>query len=206
VVVTTEGVIERIGLGDGEARRVGELELPDGAVVSAVHPTLAGQRLVVVAEQFLAVVDLEGNVLYPSDEPADEASEPAALAADPPWGARCIALTPASSDGNAAIVSLTDGVVLAAEPADAVLDVSADGCTVLTRSAGEVAVLADGRLARLGSATSARLAPDGRAAAVWRDVRTLELIVFDDSLEPEPPIDLTSALPATRSDVVFLDR
>jgi len=69
LAVTTDGSVVAIRVGDRQPRQLSTLALPTDATVTAVYPAADGQRLVVYAESYVAVLDPDGAIVFEATFP-----------------------------------------------------------------------------------------------------------------------------------------
>ena len=181
--VSASGGVYRVEPGDDEAERIGAVAVPAGATIEWVGPAADGRRIVVGGATFEAVIDLDARTLFST-------TFPTALRPTPPEP-RWTCLPVGGEDGWHSIVDLESGEqVIELTTVDDVLGISADGCTVLGDIDGTANLItADGVLG-VGTYDRAVLAPDGRSVVGVRD-DLIELVVVDDDMNADDPIDLT---------------
>lgn len=184
-MVSIEGTVMRLAAGDDAVERLGTLAIPAGSSIRWAVPTMDGERIVVAGDMFQAVVDLDGTTLFSTRfTTATEVDEP-----HPSW-----ACLPIGGEGSwHSMIDLDTGEQLADISDGEVIDVAADGCTVLVqRGATAVIVSATGDEVSIGRVESAHLGPDGRSVVRLLDDRTLELVRLTDDGALDTPIDLTT--------------
>lgn len=194
VMVSAEGGVFRFGPGDQEADRIGEVVVPTGSTVTWVAPSRSGERLVVGGTGFEAVVDLDGGTVFATTFAGP--TEP--LRPHPAW--RC--LPAGSDDAGHSLVDLGSGEQLADLTGMSIVDVSADGCTVIGERAGAFQLVSADGTVRLGVLNSVAVAPDGDAVVWTTTTGRTELVGVTDDLELTDPIELVGA--PTNLDVAFL--
>lgn len=195
VMVSVDGGIFRIGSGDREAERIGDVAIPAGSNVAWAVPTFLGERIVVGGTGFVAVVDLDGTTLFTTTFAG--AGEP--LRPHPAW--RCL---PVAAETGHSLVSLDAGEQLADLTDLTVTAVSADGCTVVGERTDSFELIdADGTI-DLGPLRDVALAPDGDSVVRTTTAGLTELVAVTDDGELGDPIELVGA-PRSRT-VAFLRR
>lgn len=194
VMVSVNGGVFRVGKGDEDAERIGEVAVPAGSTVAWVRPTFLGERLVLGGPGFEAVVDLDGNTIFATTFAAP--TDP--LRPGPSW--RCLPV--GGEDSGHSIVALETGEQRADLTGMTIADVSADGCTVVGERDGAFELVnADGS-ARLGDLRRVALAPDGDSIVRTTTTGRTELVTVSDALELSEPIELVDA--PTNLTVAFL--
>jgi hypothetical protein len=195
VMVSVDGVVFRIGTGDREANRIGEVPIPAGSTVAWALPSHLGERLVVGGTGFVAVVDLDGAILF-STTFAD-AGEP--LRPHPAW--RCL---PVGGEVGHSLVALDSGEQLADLSGLTVTAISADGCTVVGERAGTFELVNSDGMVSLGALRHVAVAPNGDGVVWTTTTGRTELVAVSEDLELAEPIELAGA--PTSQIVAFLRR
>ncbi len=195
VMVSIDGGVFQVASGDQQAEPLGQIVVPTDDQVRWVHPTFAGERLVVVGEALQVVIDLDGRTIFTT-------SFSEALTIDVPdraWS--CLPV--GGGDTYQSVVSLDSGEQLIDLTGLTVTGASNDGCTVIGERDGvfEVAT-ADGPV-RLGRVRSATLGPDGRSVVWTTTSGRTELLTIDGDLELADPIDISDVATSSIA-VVFL--
>lgn len=194
VMVSVDGGVFRIGPGDQEAERIGAVAVPAGSTVDWAVPSLSGERLVVGGTGFEAIVDLDGDVTFATTFAAP--TEP--IRPRPAW--RCLPV--GGEDAGHSIVDLESGEQRADLTGVSIVDVSADGCTVVGERAGAFELIsADGSI-RIDDVRSIALAPDGDAVVRTTTTGRTELVTVGDDLELADPLELDGT--PTNLSVAFL--
>lgn len=193
VMVSVDGGVFRIGGGDREAERIGDLAVPTGSTVAWALPTYLGERLVVGGAGFVAVVDLDGATLFATTFAGD--GEP--LRPRPGW--RCL---PVTGDTGHSLVSLDDGEQLADLTGLSVTSVSGDGCALVGERDGTFELVDGDGAVRLGALRDVALAPDGDTVVWTTAAGRTELVKLTDDRTLADPVELLGA-PTSRS-IVFL--
>lgn len=194
VMVSVDGGVYRIGPGDEEAERIGEVPVPTGSTVAWAVPSFLDERLVIGGTGFEAVVDLDGATTFATTFAA--ATEP--MPPRPAW--RCLPV--GSDDAGHSIVALQTGEQRADLTGMSIVDVSADGCTVVGERAGAFELVGPEGRVRLGVLRDVTVAPDGDAVVWTTTTGTTELVPVSDDLELGEPIGLAGA--PTNLTVTFL--
>ncbi len=195
LMVSIDGEISMIERGAQEARSLGSTAVPSGATVRSVHPTAAGERIVVIGNVFVAVVDLDGNTVFNTTftTPVD------VVPPEPEWS--CL---PVGGDGTYhSVVSLDSGEQLADLTGIDVIGVAGDGCSVLGERNGIIELVTADGIVRLGQVRAAWLAPDGRSVVRTTTTGRTELIRIDDDLAIGDPVVFDDA--PSNLEVAFLD-
>lgn len=157
VYVTGNGDVAAAAADSREPTDLGSIPVPGGDQVIAVSPALDHQRLVVTGNRFVAVVNLDGEVLF-------QTTFTSTMTMLTPWSTwRCLPV--GGDDAFHSLVDLDTGETLADLSDGSVSTTSADGCAVhLITDVGSRVV------SHLGTATidpgvrSVVLAPDATAA------------------------------------------
>lgn len=194
VMVSVDGGVFRIEPGDDEAERIADVAVPLGSTVTWALPSLGRDRIVIGGTGFEAVVDLDGEVTFQTTF----ATPVEPIRPRPGW--RCLPV--GADDTGHSIIDLESGEQRADLTGYAVVDVAADGCTVIGERARSFDLLSGDDSARLGVARSVALAPDGRAVVRTTTTGRTELVTVSDDLELAEPIELVGA--PTNLSVAFL--
>lgn len=169
VYVTESGDVLAAGADSREPTELGSIPVPGGDQVVAVSPALDHQRLVVTGGRFVAVLDLDGEVVF-------QTTFTSTLTMLTPWSTwRCL---PVGGDGEFhSLIDLDTGETLADLSDGSVSATSADGCAVHLNTDGGSRVLSHLGTATLGpDVRSVVLAPDATAALTIDTTGTARLI------------------------------
>ena len=186
LMISIDGGVHLVESGQAEARELGQVAVPSGATVAAVHPVFDGERLLVSGSVFEAVIDLEGRTLFTTTF-----ATPVEVASPAPDGT-CLAIGGGTSFHS--IVDLETGDQLADLSGVEVIGASRDGCTVLGERAGITEVISADGTVSLGRVRSAALGPDGRAVVRTPTSGPPEILPIDD-LRLGDPVLLTDTPP-----------
>lgn len=201
LAVTTDGSVIGLRVGDRQVRQLGTLTLPSGATVTRVHPAAEGTRLVVYADAYVGVLDVDGTVLY---EAAFDAGAEAPEPFTPAWEWICLPVGIGTPE--AAIIDLTDGTQVTRLRGIAATDASADGCTVIGTRGPQMVVAGEPGTVALGPTRDATLSPDGRLVVRQLADGTTELVPLDENLDAGTPIDISADVPSQAVTVTFVER
>jgi hypothetical protein len=216
IVVSEDGDISRVAGDLSNPVGLGSIDQPEGTLVARVDPVGSGARLAVSGDSFQTVIDLDGNII------ATTTFDNGATIAEPQPGWTCLPLGP--SDSLVSLVALDDGSVRADLSALAMIDASADGCTLLgetstvtstrtssttagtaNRPATDTVIVDAGGSVSLGPTRSAVLSPDGTTAIRVTRTSDVELVTRDGGALTDP-VDLTDLTQPAALGVAFLDQ
>lgn len=200
VYATADGAILAAQVDDDEPVELGSAPVPGDDRVRSVVPTLNGQRLVLVGTRFVAVVDLDGDVVYQTTFTTDRSQHPI-------WSTwRCLPI--GGADHGHAVIDLETGSTLADLSDGTIVGASADGCGVhLATDDGDLVVTPAGSSRVLDEARSLVLAPDATAVVIaGSDGRSALVPVTPDVDLGEDPDAEVVDLGVRRGIVVFAER
>jgi hypothetical protein len=182
-MVSIDGAVIRLSAGDDAAERLGTLAVPADGAIQWAAPVMDGERLVVAGDTFQAVVDLDGATLF-----STRFTRPTTIAQPhPSW-----ACLPVGGEGGwHSIIDLDTGEQLVDLSQVEVVDVAADGCSVLAMRGATATILSQEDDVTIGRVASAHLGSDGRSVVRSLDDGSLELVALTDDGTLGDPIDLT---------------
>jgi len=197
VLVSVDGGIFGVGKNDEEPTHLGTVAVPVGGQVRGIRTALDGDRLIVYGDVFQAVVKLDGTTVFTTtfttqiDAPELQAG----------WS--CFPV--GGGDTFHSLISLETGEQVADLTGLVVTGSSSSGCSVIGDRAGVAELVTPEGNVSLGRVRSAELGPDGRSVVWQTTTGKTELVLVNDDLELDDPIDLTEIAPLNLA-VIFLDR